>query len=260
MADLGNFLQNPVEKIRKSLPRFLAKDISPLPEGRYVSICFDDFPKSAAIRAKHELDRRDWKATWYAVGSQMGTEHPGFGPMYDAEDLQALVRDGHEVGCHTYSHIDCRQVDNGAILEDVQENIAFFANQGLPPARSFAFPFGSVDVSSKRLLMSHMPVLRGVRPGLHQGMVDRGLLMATGIEDYNGGTRLALQQLEQLKRESGWLVIFTHDVREQPGPWGCSPEDFVSLLDAVDEAGAEVVTVADMFDRIAGKQAASSIR
>lgn len=258
MADLGNFLRKPVDKIRQTLPRFLARDPAPLPEGRYVSICFDDFPKSAAIIAKRELDRRDWKATWYAVGSQMGTEHPEFGPMYEEDDLEALVRDGHEVGCHTYSHLDCKAADTGAILDDLRKNAAFFEARGLPPARSFAFPFGSLDVASKRTLMDQMPVLRGVRPGIHQGTVDRGLLMATGIEDYNGGTRLALEQLEQLKRESGWLIIFTHDIQEQPGPWGCTPDDFTALLEAVDDSGAEVVTVGGMFDRVGSTQSESA--
>ena len=250
MADLGYFLQNPVRKIRETLPRFVARDTLDLPQGRHVSICFDDFPKSAATLGRAELGQRGWKATWYAAGGLMASEHPVYGQMFDADDLAALVRDGHDIGCHTYSHLDCFTASDEAVLEDYERNRAFFEEQGLPAPKSFAFPYGSVDVSAKRLLMDRVPALRGVRPGIHEGTVDRGLLTATGIEDYNGGIRRALEQLNEMSGEASWLVIFTHDIRENPSPWGCTLPNLRKLFDAIEESGADVVTVAEMLERM----------
>lgn len=250
MTALGYYLQKPVQKIREAVPRFVATDKRTLPKGWYVSICFDDFPKSAVTHGKPELDRRGWKATWYAAGGMMGTDHAEHGRMFDPGDLQALKGDRHDIGCHTFSHMDCAPASNEVVLRDLGRNHAFFRKHRLTRAKSFAFPYGRLDISSKRLLMRRMPALRGVRPGIHGGTIDRGLLKATGIEEHNGGTTLALNQLASLSGESKWLIIFTHDIAQTPSRWGCTPEDFVHLLDAVEKSGAEVVTVASMLDRI----------
>jgi len=92
MTALGYHLQKPVQKIREAAPRFVATDKRLLPRGRHVSICFDDFPKSAVSEALPALSRRGWKATWYAAGGMMGTDHPIHGRMFDAGDLQHRKR------------------------------------------------------------------------------------------------------------------------------------------------------------------------
>lgn len=250
MASLGYYLQKPVQKIRAAIPRFVAKDRRALPEGQFVSICFDDFPKSAVTRAKPMLERRGWKATWYAAGSMIGQDHPDHGKMFDRDDLETLTRDGHDIGCHTFSHLDCVPSDDETVMRDLSRNREFFRKHKLPRARSFAYPFGRVDVGSKRLLLQQMPAMRGVHPGIQSGSIDRGLLHATGIEDHNGGTARALHQLSSMKGDREWLIIFTHDIDESPSSWGCSPQDFENLPSAVDQSGAEVVTVADMLSRI----------
>ncbi|MEQ8557449.1 MAG: polysaccharide deacetylase family protein [Henriciella sp.] len=250
MTALGYYLDKPARKIREAVPRFVARDTHMLPQGRYVSICFDDFPKSAVLQAKPELDKRGWKATWYAAGGMMASDHPVHGRMFDPEDLKLLRRDGHDIGCHTYSHMDCAPASDEAVLRDMERNRAFFRKHRLPRARSFAFPYGRLDVSSKRLLMKRMPALRGVRPGIQTGAADRGLLKATGIEDHNGGTRLALNQLSALNADRSWLILFTHDIATSPSAWGCTLEDFTTLLNAIERSGAEVVPVAGMLSRM----------
>ena len=181
----------------------------------------------------------------------MGSDHPVHGRMFDPGDLQALKRDGHDIGCHTYSHMDCAPASDAEVTRDLARNRAFFKRHKLGRARSFAYPYGRLDVPAKRLLMRQMPALRGVRPGVHQGAADRGLLNATGIEDYNGGIGLALSQLASMQGDSEWLILFTHDISDRPSPWGCRCEDFDRLLLAIERSGAEVVSVARMLDRMA---------
>ncbi len=250
MTALGYYLQKPVQKIREAAPRFVATDKRLLPRGRHVSICFDDFPKSAVTEALPALTRRGWKATWYAAGGMMGTDHHIHGRMFDAGDLQRLKREKHDIGCHTFSHMDCAPASDEAVLRDLGRNHAFFRKHHLPRAKSFAFPYGRLDVSAKRLLMRRMPALRGVRPGVHNDAADLGLLKATGIEDHNGGTSLALDQLASMKGDRDWLIIFTHDIADNPSRWGCTPRAFEQLLDAIEASGADVVPVSGMLERM----------
>src|SRR5215831_4131083 len=63
-----------------------------------VSFTFDDFPRSALLRAAPILKRYGVRGTYYASLGLMGTQGPP-GAMFQAEDLGELVQQGHELGC-----------------------------------------------------------------------------------------------------------------------------------------------------------------
>ena len=98
--------------------------------------------------------------------------------------------------------------------------------------------------------------LRGIKPGINRGKLDLNMLKACGLQDNQGGILRAIEELENLSKRDGWLIIFTHDVREQPSPWGVTLEDYDLLLSAIYASGADVVTVGDMVRRIKGDLAA----
>lgn len=221
-----------------------------LPAGKYVSLCFDDFPQSAVRLAAPMIERRNWRATWYVSGAFEGTVTSEYGRMFDAQDLRALREKGHDFGCHTFDHIDCREASADEIAAQAARSKAYLAAHGIHDTRSFAFPFGAVDMASKRLLAQAGPALRGIKPGLNQGAIDVNMLKACGVQADKGGTARALHELQSLERRDGWLIIFTHDVRERPSPWGVKPTDYAHLLSAIEQSGAEVVTVGDMIDRL----------
>jgi len=76
------------------------------------------------------------------------------------------------------------------------------------------------------------------------------MLKACGLQDNQGGTARALQELQSLDDQDGWVIIFTHDVRKSPSPWGVTPEQYADVLDAVEASGARVITVGDMVERL----------
>ena len=94
------------------------------------------------------------------------------------------------------------------------------------------------------------PALRGVKPGMNRIDVDLNMLKACGLQENEGGTRRAMAELDALKHQDGWVIIFTHDVRKNPSPWGVTPDEYADLLTAVDASGAEIVTVGEMVDRL----------
>lgn len=44
-------------------------------------------------------------------------------------------------------------------------------------------------------------------------------------------------------RNGGWLILYTHDVCEKPGRFGCTPEEFARLLGAARDSNLQVLTV-----------------
>jgi len=245
--------RNLSRKVDGAISKFLCENFETrprtLPAGKYVSLCFDDFPQSAARCAAPMIEQRGWRATWYVAGGFIGQTESVHGAMFQAADLQALRRNGHDFGCHTFDHIDCRNASAAEISEQNRLSAAFLRTHGIEDVRSFAFPFGSVDLAAKKLL-SEGPALRGIQPGINRGVVDLNLLKACGLQDNQGGTRRALSEIDALREQNGWVIIFTHDVRENPSPWGVSPADYADLLAAIDASGAEVVTIGEMVDRL----------
>ena len=250
MADLGYFSQKIGSAIDRVLCERFEKRERDLPKGRFVSLCFDDFPKSAVETAAPMIEARDWRATWYVAGGYLGKTEPKYGAMFEAEDLDRLRQAGHDFGCHTFDHVDCRQAGAEEIDAQCRRNLDFMREHGITDVRSFAYPFGTANLTTKKNLSTSDMALRGVKPGLNRGKVDLNMLKACGLQDNNGGIRQAIADLETLTASDGWLIIFTHDVRTSPSPWGATPDDYRTLLAAIADSGAEVVTVGDMMKRL----------
>ena len=82
MADFGYFSQKIRSGIDGILCRSMAKRTQKLPAGRYVSLCFDDFPQSAALTAAPMIERLGWRATWYVAGGYMSGQEDHYGTMF----------------------------------------------------------------------------------------------------------------------------------------------------------------------------------
>jgi len=47
---------------------------------------------------------------------------------------------------------------------------------------------------------------------------------------------------ENLKRKT-WLIFYTHDVRENPSPYGCTPELMEQTVSCAVRSGCRVLTI-----------------
>lgn len=209
-----------------------------------VSFTFDDFPKSAAQVGKDILERHGWRGTYYASGALMGacTLH---GTMFDPGDLVRLANDGHEIGCHTFSHVAVTRLSEAALEQEIDRNRRFLHDLcGVAPA-TFAYPYGEANPYAKRLLSRRFDALRGIRPGTHRGFADLALLKAVPVD--GGGARLdhAMRLARSLASKAGWIVFFMHEIDASPSVFGCTPEDLKRLCGAVARSGARVLPVVE---------------
>lgn len=163
-------------------------------------------------------------------------------------DIVDTHKRGHEIADHTFSHLSAHDVSLEDYLANIERNQSALKALGLPASRHFAYPFGHVNPVLKRTLSQKFETLRGVvKPGLMSQ--DANLLNAVRV--YSGpDLDVAFQKIKAAKTSPQWLNLYTHDVRENPSDFGCTPADFQKIIAAVEEAGLRVMTVDDAFRTI----------
>ena len=238
-------------KLRRRFVRFAARRPARAPGQPMVSFAFDDVPASATETGARILEDRGLKGTFYVAAGLAETDAV-VGHIAGAEAFQRLAKAGHEIGCHTYSHRDCGQASADDAVADVQKNAETLAAWGLPPAQSFAYPFGDVAPGPKRALAKRFALMRALHHGLVEAGSDLNQAPAVGVEG-PGGEALAMTWLGRAKQRRAWLILATHDVDDEPTPWGCTPGALARIADAALAAGFEVVTVWEGARRVGAR-------
>ena len=113
-----------------------------LNETPMVSFTFDDIPKSAATTGAKLLEEHDARGTFYVSGGLVGTASSDWAAV-DAQDIVDLHRNGHEIGCHTFSHTRACDLDAEA-LDAKSRAIAAICARSTHPSRSRTLPIPSV--------------------------------------------------------------------------------------------------------------------
>jgi peptidoglycan/xylan/chitin deacetylase (PgdA/CDA1 family) len=207
------------------------------------SITFDDFPKSAWRQGGRILAERDIKATYYAAGGLCGRTEEGL-DYFDQADLVEIAAAGHEIGCHTFSHENGPAVRTDALMDDVERNTAFVQDVlGDYVMSSFAYPYGEASPRTKLLFGQRFPTSRGIRKGVNRGVMDFSQLKAIGIEKWWWTPGYIEAAVQQARRKNGWLIFFTHDISDDPSPYGATPQMLEHALDALAAAGVEALPV-----------------
>lgn len=207
-----------------------------------ISFTFDDAPVTAALAGARVLEQRGVRGTYYFSTGLAGQTGP-MGVYAEAEDARRLAAAGHEIACHTFSHLDCGKADAATIVGDVDRNAVGLKDWGAAHTESFAYPYGDVSIPAKRALGGRFRTLRTVQAGMVEHGADANQLPAVGVEGPEGEA-LAMRWLDRAAERNAWLILYTHDVAETPSQWGCTPETLGRLVDAAIARGFEVVTAA----------------
>jgi peptidoglycan/xylan/chitin deacetylase (PgdA/CDA1 family) len=215
-----------------------------------VTFTFDDCPQTAVREGASALERHGLKGSFYLAGGLAGRDWEN-GPQFHASDVQRLLARGHEVGCHTFSHLDCATATAAQIAEDLASNRDFLLRAAPDLVlETFAYPYGSVGLATKIAIQGKYLACRGVEAGLNAGTADFGLLKAVSLPHDDSGGDWIEPWLARAKRENGWLVLYTHDVSPLPTPFGATPRTLNETIAAVQAAGIEVLTLRDAALRV----------
>jgi len=209
-----------------------------------ISFTFDDFPKSALRVGGSMLIQAGVRGTFYVAMGQVDRQS-SVGAIFSPGDLRQLAEAGHEIGCHTYSHLSCYQARDGQAskecLRNQQELSSVLASYHM---RNFAFPYGHATLQTKRELSEQYESCRTTRIGINQGLVDLAYLRANGLY-----SKYPLDEVRKLiwrnLEHPGWLIFYTHDIDPAPSEFGCTPDYFHAVLMEAISSSAKIVTVAE---------------
>jgi len=215
-----------------------------------LTFSFDDAPLTATTTGAEILETHGFKATYYISAGLMGQDSH-FGLYADAAHVRSLHDRGHEIACHTLTHIDCGRAKASEIALSVDDNQKLIQSLGMKSSETFAYPYGDVSPQAKKVLKTRYIASRALHHGLITTGTDLNQTPAIGIEGDNGKA-LALEWMQRARATpQSWLVLYTHDVRENPSPWGCTPEALRELAATAEHLGFEVITFAEGARRAA---------
>jgi peptidoglycan/xylan/chitin deacetylase (PgdA/CDA1 family) len=182
------------------------------------------------------------RGTFYAAPGLMDAQNE-LGEQFHREDLDTVLGEGHELGSHTFRHLSCRFSSRGKFEADVLKGReAIHRMTGHDPV-NFAYPYGHVTMALKKRIGAQMTTCRGTFAGVNGPMIDCNLLRANSLY---GGQRES-GTVDKLLAESeagGWLIFYTHDVRDKPSPYGCTPTLFKEAVVRALKKGFTIAPVA----------------
>lgn len=204
-----------------------------------VSISFDDFLCTSADAGAAVLEAAGVRGTFYANGGTIGGQGE-LGPVASEARLREVSAAGHEIGCHTFSHADLYHLRGAALGSELDRNAAWLAEHlGRPPI-SFAYPYGHAPMPAKRAAAQRYRIARSVMPGINLGEFDRAYVRAVPLETVREDREVLARYIQEAARLSAWLVFYTHDVQNDPTPYGVTLEDLDWVVRASLAAGCEV--------------------
>jgi peptidoglycan/xylan/chitin deacetylase (PgdA/CDA1 family) len=211
-----------------------------------ISFTFDDVPASACERGTAVLERHGARGTFYVSGSGCGRSNPAGPVCASVDQLRTIWANGHEIGCHTYSHPAVRRMSldelgvelelNQSVLRKIDSDIV---------VRNFAYPYGDMSVRTKRYLEARFDSCRSGHPGINVGVADLGALNAWPLDNASIDRTRIVELIDETVHARGWLIFYSHDVAERPSRFGVAPDLLEWAVGTAKRRGCALTTIAE---------------
>jgi peptidoglycan/xylan/chitin deacetylase (PgdA/CDA1 family) len=213
------------------------------PQRPLISFSFDDFPRSALLAGGAILNRLGLAGTYYASLGLLGREEPS-GQMFVSGDIPTLLEQGHELGCHTFSHCDSWETETKTFEDSIIENRAALTRL-FPSAefKSFSYPISLPRPRTKAKVAEYFLCCRGGGQTLNVGRTDLNQLSAYFLEKSRHNIQTIKDLIDHNRQVRGWLIFATHDISDHPSPFGCTPEFFADVVQHAVSSGARILPV-----------------
>jgi len=215
-----------------------------------VSFTFDDAPDSAAGEGASLLEAHGGRGTFYIAGSLI--DQPGdYWHSLSNDAIVRLHRAGHEIGCHTFSHLRTVDLDANAMTREIERNRSHC--RGIDSSirlENFAYPYGLASVWRKPQLAKTFHSARGILPGVNSDVIDLQFLRASPLVNCEIDIAGVDRYFDDAVASGGWLIFYGHDVVDAPSPYGCTPALLRHALTAAEQRNMPIVTIAEALRRI----------
>jgi peptidoglycan/xylan/chitin deacetylase (PgdA/CDA1 family) len=197
------------------------------------------------------FDRYGAKVTFFVQGN------PAF-------CLKALAR-GHDIGYHTESHVDLRNIDHAAWTYETLDSAQTLRENGVPLA-AFAYPFGFSDSWMNEELLKNYAIVRGfgttsrfyTKEEIASGVITSKSIDNTIFPD-DAAFYQMIGELLQTARAAGDLIVplTTHNI-DDGAQWGITIARLEFLLRTASEMGLRFYTYRELANGLAGEWESSS--
>jgi len=224
------------------------------PRTPIISFTFDDFPRSALLTGGAILQSFGLAGTYYASLGLMG-EQTATGTMCLAEDLKALVEQGHELGCHTFKHSHAWDTEPSTFENAIIENQQAL-RELIPGAffKTLSYPISAPRARTKQKASKYFACCRGGGQTFNVRRADLNYLSAYFLEQSRDNPEEIKQLIDQNCRAGGWLIFATHDICKAPTPWGCTPDLFEEIVQYSLNSGARILPVFQAYEALRAGQ------
>lgn len=243
-------------RVTNMASRFLARQsrsklLSMRGGGPMVTFTFDDVPASACERGALILEQHGARGTFYVAASGCGTSSDDGPQRASIDQLRTIWTNGHEIGCHTYSHPAVRYMSFDDLGSDLDENqsVLKLIDSNIV-VRNFAYPYGDMSIRTKRYLEARFDSCRSGHAGINSAVADLGALDAWPLYDTSLDRTRITRVIAETVQSSGWLIFYSHDVAERPSRYGVSPGLLEWAIGAAKRSGCALATVAEGLRRI----------
>lgn len=249
---LKSLLLRAVSKYRRTVSNeFCRRWVAIKSTTPFISFSFDDAPRTAFSNGGDILKAYGARATFFVSLGLLESESPS-GTIAFQDDLRRAVEEGHELGCHTFDHKDPWKTTTKVFEQSVLKNRQALARV-LPNTvfSTFAYPLCGPNPANKHRTGKLFNCCRGGGQTFNVGTADFNLLKAFFLDIRNGNTIESVRRLIDRNSESrGWLIFATHDVTENPSPYGCTKEYIEKVVEYAVSSGTTLLPVGKACEQI----------
>jgi hypothetical protein len=217
----------------------------------FISFTFDDFPRSAFLLGGAILNKYKIRGSYYASFGMMGGKTV-LGDIFTEEDVKELTAEGHEIGSHTFDHLNPWETRADIFEESIIRNQkAVFSIIPKFAFKTLAYPYTGPHPKIKRVAGKYFSCCRGGGQISNIGRIDLNLLRSCFIDRRHREDLEYFRRLIQINiKDKGWLIFSTHDISARPSAFGCSPEIFESIVREAVGSSATILPICDVYSRI----------
>ena len=184
------------------------------------------------------------RGTFYLCAGKIDTAGPQ-GRIADGALIRRLSEAGHEIGCHTRSHLRAVDTPGATFRLDMAANRDALREQFGIAVRSFAYPYGSVTPAAKGAAAALYRTSRTTKSGINRGTFDANFLLANPLYG-SATTDLVMALLRDCATHGGWLIFYAHDVSDRPSAYGCRPNLLQDVLRIATAEGCRIFPVGEI--------------
>lgn len=240
------------EKCRRTVSyRFCRRIVTIRAAIPFISFSFDDAPRTAFSHGGEILKANGARATFFVSLGLLGCESPS-GTIAFQNDLLHAVEEGHELGCHTFDHKDPwrtrAQVFEQSVLKNSVELAKILPKTGFT---TFAYPSRGPRPATKRRIGKLFSCCRGGGQAFNVGKVDLNLLKSFFLDKRTKvDIDMVKEIIDQNTLKRGWLIFSTHDVTDNPSPYGCTRRFFGEVVEYAARSGALILPVREACEKL----------